>query len=70
MPNEEWEKAWAIFEAPSGIRKGKVEYKKTIAQSVEIKFGDVKFVLKAIPFQAYRIFAEQAANWEWMVDKL
>ena len=70
LPNEEWEKAAAIFDAPSGNDKGRWEIKKPLPNPWIIKFGDVKFLLKLSPFKHTGLFAEQAAQWEWMLDKI
>jgi 23S rRNA (cytosine1962-C5)-methyltransferase len=70
LPNEEWEKAWAIFEAPSGSEKGQWNIKKAMPYPWIIKFQDVKLLLRLSPFKHTGLFAEQAANWEWMTKKL
>jgi 23S rRNA (cytosine1962-C5)-methyltransferase len=70
LPNEEWEKASAVFDSPSGSDKGRWEIKKTLPDPWVIKFGDVKFLLKLSPFKHTGLFAEQAAQWEWMVNRI
>lgn len=70
LPNDEWEKADAIFETPRGTERGRWEIKKALPAPWIIKFGDVKFLLKLSPFKHTGLFAEQAANWEWILNKL
>lgn len=70
LSGEEWDKAWAIFKSASGDDKGKWEIKKSIPRQWFADFGDVKFSLRLSPFKHTGLFAEQAANWEWMLGKL
>jgi 23S rRNA (cytosine1962-C5)-methyltransferase len=70
MPQDEWDKAWAIFESASGSDKGKWNIKKHIPSPWVIEFGEIKLVLKLSPFKHTGLFAEQAANWEWMSARL
>jgi 23S rRNA (cytosine1962-C5)-methyltransferase len=81
LPNEEWEKAWAIFDSPSGSEKGRWEIKKALPDPWVIQYnphpdplpkgeGAVKFLLKLSPFKHTGLFAEQAVNWEWMLNRL
>ena len=70
LPEEEWDKAWAIFKSASGDDKGKWEIKKSIPRIWLANFGEVNFSLRLSPFKHTGLFAEQAANWEWMTEKL
>ena len=70
LSDEEWNKDWAIFQSPAGENKGKWEIIKAMPEPWIINFGDVKFLLKLSPFKHTGLFAEQAANWEWMVERL
>lgn len=70
LPNEEWEKAAAVFSEPSGSNKGRWETKHSLPDPWTVKFGEVKFLLKLSPFKHTGLFAEQAANWEFMIDRL
>ncbi|MDR3642297.1 MAG: class I SAM-dependent methyltransferase [Candidatus Doudnabacteria bacterium] len=70
LPVEEWNKAWAIFESPSGSEKGRWEIKQALPHPWIVKFGEVQFQLKLSPFKHTGLFAEQAANWEWMLAKI
>ncbi|QQS23020.1 class I SAM-dependent methyltransferase [bacterium] len=67
LPALEWDKASAVF-VGSGER-GKWSKKNSVPQKWEIYFKpDVKLVAKLTPFKHTGIFAEQAANWEWMTE--
>jgi 23S rRNA (cytosine1962-C5)-methyltransferase len=68
LPAREWDKASAVFET-SG-EKGRWTIKNDIPRSWLINFNGVKLVAKLSPFKHTGIFAEQAANWEWMATKL
>ncbi|MFA5990907.1 MAG: class I SAM-dependent methyltransferase [Candidatus Doudnabacteria bacterium] len=70
LPAEEWQKAWAIFQSPSGGDKGKWEFNQAIPKLWTLKFNEVRFLLKLSPFKHTGIFAEQAANWEWMLERI
>ena len=70
LPDTEWNKAWAIFKSASGSDKGKWEFKKPIPKPWILKFQDIQLLLKLSPFKHTGLFAEQAANWEWMLNKI
>lgn len=70
LPDTEWKKTHAVFKSASGGEKGHWEITKPLPKSWLIKFGDVKFSLKLSPFKHTGLFAEQAAQWEWMTSKL
>ena len=84
LPNEEWEKAWAVYDSPSGSEKGRWQINKPLPSPWMIDFkhplltspikgeenDNVRFLLKLSPFKHTGLFAEQAANWEWMLEKL
>ncbi len=66
LPNSEWDKANSVF-IGSGER-GKWSKKSTVPDKWEVYFRpDIKLVAKLTPFKHTGIFAEQAANWEWMM---
>ncbi|MBI5530671.1 MAG: class I SAM-dependent methyltransferase [Candidatus Doudnabacteria bacterium] len=67
---ELWQSANAVFKAGGGEDKGSWKINKPIPKSWTIDFQNCKFLLKLSPFKHTGIFAEQAANWEWMLDKL
>jgi 23S rRNA (cytosine1962-C5)-methyltransferase len=70
LPNEEWEKAWAVYESAAGSEKGKWNITKPVPHNWTINFQNVKLSLKLSPFKHTGLFAEQAANWEWMMNKI
>lgn len=70
LPDNEWGKAWAVFQSPSGNGKGRWAINKPIPKPWIVKFGEIKFLLKLSPFKHTGLFAEQAAQWEWMAGKL
>ncbi len=70
LPDEEWEKATAKFITGKGDEKGKWELKGKIPSPWIIQNQDTKFLLKLSPFKHTGLFAEQAAQWEWMVSKI
>lgn len=67
LSSAEWNNIHAEY-IPSG-EKGKWMIKKNIPEKWEVYFRpDIKMVAKLTPFKHTGIFAEQAANWEWMID--
>lgn len=67
LQSKEWDFANAEFVGSS--ERGKWMRKSTIPDSWEVYFRpDIKMVAKLTPFKHTGIFAEQAANWEWMTD--
>lgn len=80
----EWDKSWAVFNPGRGDDKGRWKIKKPLpnpwvinfhrplpaSHIKEEEFADVKFLLKLSPFKHTGLFAEQAVNWEWMLDKI
>ncbi len=70
LPQSEWNKAWAIFHSPSDEARGRWDIKKPIPDPWTVKYQNVQFLLKLSPFKHTGLFAEQAAQWQWMLDKL
>lgn len=68
QPQELWDTANAIFDQSNKNDSWKIN--KKVPSSWEIKFGDVKLMAKLTPFKHTGIFAEQAANWEWMLKNI
>ncbi len=67
LPQTEWQKIDAEY-IPSGER-GKWITHKQIPESWPVYFRpDIKLNAKLTPFKHTGIFAEQAANWEWMIE--
>lgn len=69
LPEKDWNKAFAIYKSGSG-EKGNWQINTPLPKPWLLSFQDVKFLLKLSPFKHTGIFAEQAANWEWMTSKL
>ncbi len=70
LPVDEWAKEWATFNSASGEEKGSWQITRPVPEPWVIEFQNIKFLLKLSPFKHTGIFAEQAANWEWMLNKL
>ena len=70
VPEEQWNKADAIFMAAAGKEKGQWKIKNRLPNPWTVGFNNVKFLLKLTPFKHTGLFAEQAANWEFMIEKL
>jgi 23S rRNA (cytosine1962-C5)-methyltransferase len=69
-PSAEWDRAWAVFKSGGGNEKGKWDIKKSAPRPWVIKFKDAQFFLRLSPFKHTGLFAEQAAQWEWMLSKI
>ncbi len=84
LPQVEWNKAWAIFKAGGDDNKGQWQITQPVPNPWIVKFhhphlasplkgeesGAVQFLLKLSPFKHTGLFAEQAGQWEWMVNIL
>ncbi len=70
LADSEWDKAWAIFKSGSGDGKGKWDIKKNLPVPWTVKFQNIRFLLKLFPFKHTGLFPEQAANWEFMIQRL
>ncbi|HYV33977.1 MAG TPA: class I SAM-dependent methyltransferase [Candidatus Limnocylindria bacterium] len=68
--DSEWDKAWAIYKSANDEGKENWEIKKSIPKPWIIEFNNVRLLLKLSPFKHTGLFAEQAAQWEWMENKL
>lgn len=67
LPGSEWQNIAAEFEG-SGER-GRWKKKRDVPEKWDVYFRpDIKLIAKLTPFKHTGIFAEQAANWEWMID--
>lgn len=68
--SEVWEKAQAVFEPAGKGERGVWKFSKPLPQPWTVEFSGVKFLLRPSPFKHTGLFAEQAANWTWMIDNL
>ena len=67
LPASEWEKADARFEGQSDQHPWKTKNK--IPTAWTVSFGAAKLRARLTPFKHTGIFAEQAANWNWMAKQ-
>ena len=70
QPESAWQQAQAFFATGQGSDKGKWHVRSPLPDPWLLKFEDVAFRLKLAPFKHTGIFAEQAAQWDWMRKKL
>jgi 23S rRNA (cytosine1962-C5)-methyltransferase len=76
LPQSEWQKADAIFvnrgkdTESEGERRGQWEIKNHLPDPWTINFNNLKFLLKLSPFKHTGLFAEQSAQWNWMMSRL
>ncbi len=69
LPTRDWDKANAVFLGAG--ERGKWQKKSKVPEKWEVYFRpDIKLLAKLTPFKHTGIFAEQAANWEWMINTL
>lgn len=67
LPQKEWDAADAEFIGAG--ERGKWVRKGNLKEKWDVYFRpDIKMVAKLTPFKHTGIFAEQAANWEWMIE--
>lgn len=64
----EWQNADAIF-AHSGS-KGGWKKKPIVPEKWKIEFGGLSFFIKPTAFKHTGLFPEQAANWDWVMEKI
>ncbi len=83
LPDSEWVKAWATYKPASDDGKGQWQIKKPLPNPWIIECpilnnlsskgeggNTIKFLLKLSPFKHTGLFAEQASNWEWMLERI
>lgn len=64
LSNSEWDKSNAIF------INNKWRIKTNFSSNWQIKYGDLKFILKLTPFKHVGIFPEQEAEWELIANSV
>ncbi len=76
LPEEEWTKADAVFDS-KWIIKSHFDQPWTIRYPLPLKPGetktgdwDIKLGLRLTPFKHTGVFAEQAANWDWLCKQV
>ncbi|HVY68255.1 MAG TPA: class I SAM-dependent methyltransferase [Patescibacteria group bacterium] len=70
LPETAWQTAWAVFRAAAGKERGHWQVSRPLPQPWLLNFHETKFLLKPSPFKHTGLFAEQAAQWEWLTSKL
>ena len=67
---------WALWKNPHGHYHrssrggGSWEHKKKYPEQWTINYKNLKFHIKPTGFKHTGLFPEQAANWDWMIDKI
>ncbi len=69
MKPELWKKANAHYHR-SKTGGGEWEYIKNVPKSWQVKYKDLTFNLKPMGFKHTGLFPEQAANWDFMINKI
>ncbi len=70
------EREWSLWKNPHGHYHrsnrggGSWEVKKKYPDQWTINYGPLKFKIKPTGFKHTGLFPEQAANWDWMIDKI
>lgn len=65
---ELWKQAIAEFRFADG--KGAWQKKKTMPESWELSWNDARFTMRLTSFKHTGVFPEQAANWEWIAERV
>lgn len=68
FPNK-WKEAYAIYHR-SKTGGGNWEYIKKVPEKWQVKYKSLTFNIKTMGFKHTGLFPEQAANWEWMSNKI
>ena len=66
---EKWNKANATYKR-SKTGGGAWNFKNKLPASWQIKYKDLTFNIKPMGFKHTGLFPEQAANWDWMINKI
>lgn len=66
---EKWKKADAVYHR-SNQGGGHWEYKTKILSNWKINYKDLSFNIKPMNFKHTGLFPEQAANWDWVIEKI
>ena len=68
FPNK-WNNANAVYKR-SSTGGGAWQYKTKIPNAWQVKYKDLTFNIKPMGFKHTGLFPEQAANWDWMIEKI
>lgn len=63
-------KSWDGFYHRSDTGGGRWEFRKTLPESWNIKYGTLTFRIRPTDFKHTGLFPEQAANWDWCIQKI
>ena len=64
-----WETADAVYKR-SAVGGGAWEYVKSLPEKWEISYKELRFFVRPTGFKHTGLFPEQAANWDWMRQRL
>ena len=68
FPNK-WKNANAVYRRSSS-GGGTWDYKSKLPSSWQVNYKNLTFNIKPMGFKHTGLFPEQAANWDWMIDKI
>lgn len=66
---KKWDKVNAIY-SRSSTGGGNWQYKTKLPESWQVKYKELTFNIKPMGFKHTGLFPEQAANWDWMIEKI
>lgn len=66
---KKWNEVNAIYNR-SNTGGGSWQYKKKVPTSWKVNYKDLTFNIKPMGFKHTGLFPEQAANWDWMIEKI
>ena len=68
FPNK-WKDINAVYKR-SSTGGGAWDYKKKVPANWQVKYKNLTFNIKPMGFKHTGLFPEQAANWDWMIEKI
>ena len=68
FPNK-WKDVNAVYKR-SSTGGGAWDYKKKVPANWQVKYKNLTFNIKPMGFKHTGLFPEQAANWDWMIEKI
>ena len=68
FPNK-WKDVNAVYKR-SSTGGGVWDYKKKVPANWQVKYKNLTFNIKPMGFKHTGLFPEQAANWDWMIEKI
>lgn len=66
---EKWKTAFARYNR-SNTGGGAWQYNKKVPEKWQVKYKELTFNIKPMGFKHTGLFPEQAANWDWMINKI